>query len=398
MSNSALRAAAQKVRPALATKVNPVPTRLRAASSFLTLIALASLGFEQPSTRPASVSPQAVGVSQPVPVEQVEDAAIWVHPTDPAGSLLLVANKAHGVEIHRPDGLLLKHYADGTQVAGIDVLYDVPMGDKGPVDVAVAACQTDQADGLRVWRVDPAKSKLAELTVPTKPLPVMGAEPPLGVCGYHSRRTGKSYVFVTAAGGLIEQHELTIASDGTVALTKVRAFDREGKVKGVVADDEAGVLYVAQEKTGVFRMGAEPTDALPAADAEPVVRLGENGLIPDLTGLALYCGTGGRGYLLVVSQGPRGTPSHVAVYDRQSPNEFVLNITPAAGAYSVPYGSSGIAVTNRPCGPRFPQGFLAIKDRFDAEGVEKYKLFAWPDIAGPGRLLIDPAWSPRGKR
>ncbi|HSI34312.1 MAG TPA: hypothetical protein VK986_12045, partial [Tepidisphaeraceae bacterium] len=66
-----------------------------------------------------------------------------------------------------------------------------------------------------------------------------------------------------------------------------------------------------------------------------------------------------------------------------------------------PYGPleriSGVAVTNRPLGARFPNGLMVANDRINANASEDFKLFAWEDVAGPAGLVVDTKWSARGK-
>jgi 3-phytase len=365
---------------------------LRLSSRVGGMLAVSLLcGCTSPPAQPDSqampvVHPRAISVTAPVPVEQVEDAAVWIHPTDPPASLLLVTNKAHGLEAHRADGLLLKHYDDGAEYRGVDVVYGVQLS-TGPIDVAVAAVRGTTANGIRVWRIDPVKSKLTDVTAGGLATVLDGASP-LGIAAYHSRRTGRRFVFVSSEAGAVEQDELIAATDGKVNLKKVRAFERPGKVKGIVADDDAGVVYVVQEKAGVFRYPAEP-DA-PTDSPVEIVRVGDHGLVADLTGAALYRASSGAGYLLIVSQSPRGTPSTVGVFDRRAPNGYVGTIAPSSEGFHAPYGASGITATNRPTVSQLPAGFLAIKDRLNPDGIEDFKIYPWPSIAVPLGLKIDP--------
>ena len=326
-------------------------------------------------------APVPVGVTQPVPVQQVEDAAVWVHPTDPAASLLLVASKTRGLEIHRTDGLLLKNVADGTELAGLDVLCGVSTGVGPPVDLALAACPAGDATGVRAWQMNPDRPEKPADVDGGRPLPVLDGGVPLGLWADRDPRTGTGYVYVSGDHGKVEQYALTLAG-GKLEAKRVRAFARPGKVKAGVVDSDRRVCYFAEEKVGVWRCPADPADP-----AEPtlVVKVNDHGLAPDFAGLALYDGGGGAGYLLVVSQGPRGTPSHVGLFDRADPSRFVGDVRPAAGGGHVPSGSSGIVVTSRPTGPWLPRGFVALKDRGNPNGVEDYKIYAWPGVAPVGR-------------
>ncbi len=339
------------------------------------------------------ISPRAKGVSQPVPVNEVDDGAIWIHPNEPEKSLLLLANERRGLEVHHMNGLLLKHLDDGIHANNVDLVYEFPMSG-GTVDLALASCLAPEFAGVKIWRIDPAKRKLYDATAGTI-LKVFDGGPPLGLCTYHSRKTGKSFFFVTARSGQIEQYELAEAADGQISARRVRTFGRPTKVEGCVADEERGVVYFAEEDTGVWRYPAEP-DA--PADGTCVVRVGENGLISDVEGLALYCTSDGRGYLIVVSQGPKGGRSSLKVYERQGDNRFVLTIVPSPEGFGELERASGLAVTNQPTIREFSQGVLAVNDHINPNASEDFKLYSWKDIARSGGLLIDTTWSPRPSR
>jgi 3-phytase len=339
------------------------------------------------------IHPRPAGVTAPIPVEQVEDAAIWIHPADPAQSLVFVSHKKQGLAAHRPDGLILKHYDDGVAYAGLDVAYNVPLG-AGKADVVIGACETEKSAGLRFWAIDPAKGKLSPINSGDL-TPVLEGKAGLGICEYRSLKTGKQYVFVSSDTGRIEQYELspTTAPD-RLDVKRVRSLKLPGKVKGIVADDENGALYAAQEKAGVFKFPAEPEKSL--VDAELAIPVNDHGMVPDLTGLALYTASNGRGYLLVVSQGVKGSTSTVGIFNRQPPHDYLATIVPPTdGDIHAPAGASGIIVTNRPMGPAFAHGLFGLKDRLNANGIENYKLFSWDQIAQLANLQTDTTTSPR---
>jgi len=350
--------------------------------------ALLSAGCGQPAG--LVVRPCAKRASQPVPVNEVDDGAIWLHPTDPSKSLLLLANERRGLEVHHMDGLLLKHVDDGIHANNVDLVYEFPMTGR-TVDLALASCLAPEFAGVKIWRIDPDKRKLYDATAGTV-IKVFDGGLPLGLCTYHSRKTHKSYFFVTSRSGQVEQYVLSEAAEGRVAARRVRRFGRPSKVEGCVADEERGVVYFAQEDVGVWRYPAEPDSP---ADGTCVVRVGENGLIPDVEGLALYCASDGRGYLIVASQGPKGGRSSLKVYERQGDNRFVLTIVPSPAGFGELERISGLTATNQPTIREFSQGVLAVNDHINANASEDFKLYSWGDIARSGRLLIDTTWSPR---
>lgn len=345
---------------------------------------------EQPAAG-VVVSPRAKAVSQPVPVNKVNDAAIWIHPTDPAQSILLVTNEMRGLELHDMDGLLQKLYADDDfRPNNVELIYDFPLAGK-LVDLALVSCTTPDAAGVKVFRIDPEKRRLTDITHEHL-IKVFDGAPAAGIIAYHSHKTGACFFFARSRSGAVEECELAGSADGTISAKRVRSFELAAKGKFGVADDERGVVYLGDEKNGVWRFGAEPD-----ADnkGQLVVHVGENGLIADLDGMALYCGKGGRGYLIVVSQGPKGGVSTLKVYEREGDNRFVATIDPSAEGFGKLDRISSVAVSNRPTIDRFSKGVLTANDRINPNASEDFKLYSWEDIAGPAGLIVDTAWSPR---
>src|SRR5688572_14174277 len=140
------------------------------------------------------------------------------------------------------DGHVLQTVSDGCKPDNVDVLYGVPLaGTKA--DLAVAACRDPKSLGLKFWRIDPATRTLTDVTA-SSVIPVFGNTEPYGTGVYHSRKTGRHYVFVNNKQGHNEQYELTDAGDGKVGAKLVRKFKLSGVCEGCVADDELGFVYV----------------------------------------------------------------------------------------------------------------------------------------------------------
>jgi hypothetical protein len=113
--------------------------------------------------------------------------------------------------------------------------------------------------------------------------------------GVRVAKTRKAYFFVGSKSGQCEQHELIDDGNGRVSARKVRSFKVGSQAEGFVADDELGVVYVGEECRR-RELGVEPD----AGDkCMLLIKAGQNGLKPDVEGLALYCGRDGKGYLIV---------------------------------------------------------------------------------------------------
>ncbi|HUT36992.1 MAG TPA: phytase [Planctomycetota bacterium] len=335
------------------------------------------------------VRPEARLETDPVPhgADAADDPAIWLHPTDPAKSLIIGTDKQGALHVYGMDGHERQRVSDGCRPDNVDVLYGFKLGDR-VVDLAVASTRASKASGVKVWRIDPETCTLTDVTAGGT-LPVFGGRVPYGVCTYHSAKTGKTYFIVVDKAGRIEQHELHDAGAGTVKAAKVRELKLSSITEGCVADDELGFVYVAEENVGIWKFAAEPDGG---DHATRVAKVGEHGLTADVEGLTIYGAAGGKGYLIASSQGS----NTFVVYTREGDNGYVLTIDPKEGRIDDVNDTDGIAVINRPTSPQFPGGFLVVQDGSNKGGNQDFKLYDWRDIAGT-RLLIDTEWNPRGR-
>src|SRR5439155_3961593 len=202
---------------------------------------------------------------------RADDPAVWIHPRDPGLSLVM-------------DGAEQQVIPEAAQPNNVDVLYGFKLEGR-TVDLAVASLQASKKRGTRgvkVWAIDAATRRLSDVTQGGS-IRVLGGKKPYGLCGYRSARTGGFYVFLTDERGRVEQYELTDAGGGRIAGAPVRSFAVGSTAEGCVADNELGFLYVAEERAGIWKFGAEP-DASTAASR--VAQVGENGLTADVEGLA----------------------------------------------------------------------------------------------------------------
>lgn len=333
------------------------------------------------------VRPEAKLATDPMPHrgDAADDPAIWLHPTEPARSLILGTDKQGALHVYGMDGKERQRVSDGCRPNNVDVLYGFPLGGR-VVDLAVASTRASRSPGVKVWRIDAETCALADATAGGT-LPVFGGGTPYGICTYRSAKTGKAFFFVVDASGRIEQHELQDAGDGTVKAATIRQMKLSSIAEGCVADDELGFLYVGEENVGIWRFAAEPEGGTRGVC---IAKVGEHGLAADIEGLTLYGAAGGKGYLIASSQGS----NTFLVYTREGDNRYVLTIDPKEGRIDDVSDTDGIAVTNRPTSEQFPAGFLVVQDGSNRGGNQNFKLYDWRDIAGT-RLLVDPEWTPR---
>ncbi len=339
---------------------------------------------EDPISRPAA---RAETDRVPSSGDAADDPAIWVHPRDPALSLVLGTDKKGGLHVFDLAGKRVQTISDGSRPDNVDVLYDFRLGGR-TVNLAVAGSRSRDAPGVKVWVIDRESGRLSEpQSGPT--FRVFDAGQPYGSCVYRSPKDGRAYVFVDDHGGRFEQYRLDDAGDGSIRAERVRTFRVASQAEGCVADHELGNLFVAEEDVGIWKFGAEPGDG----DARTAVaKVGEHGLTADVEGLTIYYSRGERGYLISSSQGS----NTFFVYDRAGEHAFAGTIDPRDGAIDDVSDTDGIDVVSQPLGPRFPKGLFVAQDGAARSGGQNFKLYAWDDLAG-SRLLVNtsrPARSP----
>ncbi|MEL7672672.1 MAG: phytase [Chloroflexota bacterium] len=324
--------------------------------------------------------------TEPMPNEgdAADDAAIWLHPSDPSLSTVLGTDKKGGLAVYDLAGRLLQYLEMG-RLNNVDLRYNFPLGDEH-IDIAVASNR--RGDTLAVFRIDPATRQLVDITARA----IETGIDVYGLCMYRSVVTGHTYAFVTGEDGEIQQWELVDNGAGKVDAVQVRAFAVDSQAEGCVADDEQGYLYASEEDAAIWRFDAEPDRA-----AEPVAidRVGDGGhLDDDIEGLTIYYAAGGGGYLIASSQ---GSDDYVVYARGETPvylGRFAIGASDALDGTS---NTDGIDVTNAPLGPAFPDGVFVAQDGRNTapDANQNFKLVSWGDIAAALGLDIDVTWNAR---
>ncbi|HUQ72703.1 MAG TPA: phytase [Planctomycetaceae bacterium] len=335
------------------------------------------------------IQPQAVVQTAPVPhgADAADDPAVWLHPTDPARSMILGTDKQGGLISYDMDGRQLQIVSENSKPDNVDVLYGVTLGGR-KFDLAVAACRSSPGhEGLKFWAINPATRQMADVT-PNNFVPTFGNAQPYGSGVYHSKKTGKNYAFATNRAGAVEQFEL--GDGGTkISAKKVRSLKCSGTVEGMVNDDEAGIIYVSEEQKGIWAFPAEPDGG---KEGKLVIRAGEHGLTPDVEGVTLYTAAGGKGYIIVSSQGS----NNFKIYNRDGDHAFVGTIDPKEGKIDDVNDTDGITVTNRPTSKTLSKGCFIVQDGTGPNGKhQNFKVYRWEDIAGDKLLIDTTAGDPR---
>jgi 3-phytase len=325
--------------------------------------------------------------------DAADDPAVWVHPSDPALSLVLGDDKQGGLSVYDLDGRELQYVDPGRCLNNVDVRYGFPLAGTFAdgvrherVDLVGVGDETDAA--FAFYKVNPRARRLE----PAGRIPRLGLVP-YGSCLYRSPVSGRFYAFVNAADGTTQQWELRDDGRGGVAGTLVRSFDVGGTVEGCVADDVLAKFYIGEEAVGIWKYGAEPGDG---TDRVLVDRTGSGGrLVADVEGLALYYAGREEGYLIASSQGN----DTFVVYERSGKNAYVGRFRIVAGAVDGVSDTDGIEVVASALGPDFPRGLFVAQDgsNTDPPARQNYKLVSWEEIARRFEppLRVNPSWDPR---
>jgi PKD repeat protein len=243
-----------------------------------------------------------------------------------------------------------------------------------PIDICVVNAQDPSR--LVVFKIDPNTRTLFNISAGSG-IPIPELKNPYGLCLYRRPSDGAIFAFGTTNGGdqrNIHQYRLMDDGAGKVTGVHVRAFGSTyiGSVmEGLVADDELGYVYAAEEDCCVHKFYADP--ALNNNTRLAVFAQGD-GIDPDREGLGIYGCADGTGYILLSSQGNRRVKVYRREGDPGNPHSHTLVTTiytPDVG------GTDGLDVTNRPAGPNFPYGLLAKHN----STPKNFALIAWEDIA-----------------
>ncbi len=340
-----------------------------------------------PATSPASsqamshVLPTVSAVAQTDSVahhgDAADDPAIWMHPDDPALSLVLGTNKQEGLLVYGLDGRLRQSLPVG-RLNNVDVRSAVKLDSAQPdalFDLAVASNRDHNS--LSVFRIDRRSGALTASGEIATPLADI-----YGICLYQPS-AGELHAFVNGKDGTYLQYRLHW-KNGQIHGDEVRRFVVGSQPEGCVADDERHRLFVGEEDTGVWWVDARP--AAPA-DLQPVLKVGGT-LHADVEGLGLYRNADLD--LLVISS--QGNDSFV-VLDATPPfalrGVFRVGLNAGLGIDGVSE-TDGLEVTAANLGGPFTAGLLVLQDgrKRLPEGTQNFKLVAWKDVAAALGLSI----------
>ncbi|GAB4412377.1 MAG: phytase [Bacteroidia bacterium] len=315
-------------------------------------------------------------VTEPVR-HDTDDPAIWVHPSDPAQSLVLGTDKDE-------DGALYVFDLQGRIVAdkvvhglarpnNVDVEYGLPLLGQ-PTDIAVVTERLTHK--LRIFR-------LPDMTpIDGGGLPVFEGEAGfehrdlMGIALYKRASDSSIYAIVGRKNGPTDgtylwQYRLADDGAGQVQATLVRKFGQySGKkeIEALLVDDALGYVYYSDEQVGVRKYYADPDSA-----GVELALFATEGFAEDHEGLSVYAADDSTGYLLVSDQGADRFHIFTREGSAGDPHKHV-RVAIVDVSTDESDGSETLAL---PLGPDFPFGiFVAMStDR-------TFQFYRWEDLAG----------------
>lgn len=356
---------------------------MRAKQILLVCLLLAGCGDRQ------AVDSQAVPVAPALPTAQVandpDDPAIWVHPEDPAQSLIIGTDKEAapngGLYVFDLNGRIVQTISPLDRPNNVDIQQDVPVASGGTIDIAVVTERYQRR--LRIYRIDPATRQLSEVE-PEGGIPVFEDQQgesgePMGITLY--RRPADAAVFAIVGrktgppAGYLWQYRLDFASPTSLSASKVREFgvySGKKEIEAIAVDDELGFVYYADETAGVRKYHADPDH--PDASRE-LAFFATAGFRGDHEGIAVYQDRDGAGYVILTDQIPGDSEYHI--FTRQGPPEDPHRHDLVGIFRGAADSTDGIEVTARPLGPDYPRGiFIAMNS-----GPRNFLIYRWTDVA-----------------
>ncbi len=319
--------------------------------------------------------------------DAADDMAIWVHPKKPEKSLVFATDKKNGIEIYDLSGNKKALFPFG-KMNNIDLRQSVAFGIDTLDIIACTNTTTNQIDLYHFNYDSLTLDPLAESPIQGTPDSVYGFSL------YLSPLNQFLYAFSIGRKGILQQWLIKQTdSPKKVAGIPLRSFQFNGKSEGLVADDENGVLYVAEEGFGIWKIAAEPDQEITKGRVD-LIRSNPN-LAADLEGLALYKGPSpNEGYLIASSQGNNS----FAVYQRRGANIYIgsfrIRDNIKLGIDKVTT-TDGIEVCHLPLGPNFPYGIFIAQDDINESEIkpqnQNFKFVPWEKIAIAFKTPLYPA-------
>ncbi|QTD38561.1 phytase [Polaribacter batillariae] len=238
-------------------------------------------------------------------VNDTDDPAIWIHPTDPSKSIVFGTDKKTNGAVYafNLEGKIIedKTIRNIKRPNNVDLEYGFKINDSTTTDILVFTEREKQQ--IRIFSVPEMKP------LDNGGLPVFKDEKkienrlPMGVAFYKSPIDSSFYAIVGRKRGPKEkylyQYKL-IAKNGTIKTELVRKFGNfSGKkeIEAIAVDGEMGFVYYADERHCIRKYYAEPTKG-----NTEISCFGGDYFLADIEGIAIAKMPDKTGYLIISDQ------------------------------------------------------------------------------------------------
>lgn len=360
----------------------------RAGLGLLALLSLAACS--QPSHPSVDIRPAVA--TAPVS-DDPDDPAVWVHPSDPARSLIVGTNKvaapAGALVVFGLDGKIRQTISPLDRPNNVDVEYGLTLAGQ-PTDIAVVTERLKHR--LRIFKIPRDGGPLTDVSSGGG-APVLEGETgeraePMGIALYRRPRDGAVFAIVSPKTGprqgYLAQYRLEDDGAGRVKATSVRRFGSFSglkEIEAIAVDDALGYVYYADEGNGIHKWRADPGH--PDAGRE-LAHFGRTEFAADHEGIAVYARQDGTGYIVCTDQIDGN--SHYHIYRREGgpggPHDHAQMIKCVRGGADA---TDGIEVVSSPVGPQFPNGLLVVMN----SGPKNFLIYRWEDIARTGVPVLE---------
>lgn len=294
--------------------------------------------------------------------DAADDPALWLHPTDPAKSLILGTNKREGLVVFALDGSEVQRLPIGL-INNVDVRQSADR----PFDVAIAS--NDQVNAISVFLIDRQSGTVSH----TGDIPTNTIEP-YGIC--QGRENGRDYAGVTYKDGTLQIWSVS-AQPEDVSGQLLKTIKLETQLEGCVFDETNGLIFVGEEDRGLWSVAYREDAPVPSL-IDSVG--GPNGLVADVEGVSIWRGANGAGWVVASAQ----SEDRFVVYERQAPyaprGSFSIIANEALGIDEVTH-TDGLDVFSGAL-PGFPRGVLIVQDDGNPRSGQdqNFKVVNWADI------------------
>ena len=291
-------------------------------------------------------------------INDTDDPAIWIHPTDATKSIVFGTDKETNGAIYAYDlqGKIIevKTIRNIKRPNNVDLEYGFQVNDSVKVDILIFTEREEQQ--IRMFSV-PDMKPLDQGGFPVfEDETISENKLPMGIAIYKSPIDGSFYAIVGRKTGPKEgylyQYKL-VSENSKVTATLVRKFGNfSGKkeIEAIAVDAEMGYVYYSDEGHCVRKYYAEPSKG-----NKEIACFGSELFERDIEGIAIAKFENEKGYIIVSDQ----QKGQFNLFDRQT-NEFVKAVNLSTTE------TDGCDVVTVPLNDTFKSGlFVAMNDAKD---------------------------------